>query len=253
MNDLEYGIKYLAEINRVDYKKLNIDFKTFRGLMNITMPYNLSSKYYEVEKNIINEYLSKKTIIDVITLNEIKPNIILYKGDITVLKVDCIVNAGNSELLGCFIPNHSCVDNVIHSIAGLKARRDLIKIMDEIHTINNGEVKVTNAYNLKAKYIMHTAGPIVYGKVSQNNIDDLKKCYINSLIETSKLNLESIAFPSISTGIYSFPINEASMIAIKAVKDYLKNNKTSIKKVIFVCYSDGDYNEYDRSIKKIYK
>lgn len=253
MSNLEFAIKYLASVNNIDSSRLNIDFNTFRALMNITMPYNLKDEYYKVEEEILKEKLKQSKITDVSELNEIIPSIYLHIGDITKLRVDGIANACNSKLLGCFVPLHSCVDNAIHSASGLRVRRDLLNILGDDANVKNGGCIITKGYNLASLYIMHTVGPIVNGVVTPFNKDDLKNCYISCLKEASKLKLESVAFPSISTGIYSFPIKEASKIAVSSVINFLKENSTSIKKVVFCLYKEGDFNVYKRTIDKLYK
>ena len=144
----------------------------------------------------------------------------MYKGDITLIKADAIVNACNNKLLGCFVPGHHCIDNAIHSFAGLEVRRDLMKVMEEQGRDEpNGRCKVTKAYNLPSKYILHTVGP-VYSGSKQDNID-LESCYLSCLATADKMNLKSVVFCSLSTGIFGFPIEKASEIAIRTVKKYL--------------------------------
>ena len=252
MSNLENGIKYLKDYNRVKVPSEIKGFDAFRALMNITMPDNLSEEFYKIQDRIIEEEYSKRTIVDINSLLPFIDNIYLYKGDITLLKVDSIVDACNSELLGCFHPLHKCIDNAIHSFAGLEMRRDLINIMNG-KSEENGKARITKGYNLPSKYVLHTVGPIVNGKISEQNEIDLYNCYQSCLNLANSYKLESIAFPSISTGIYRYPINEASKIAIKAVKNYLLNNSdTSIKRVVFNVFSKEDYNVYKRRISEAY-
>ena len=249
MDDLKWCINYLKEYNHINTLLDVDDFNTLRSLMNITMPYDLSDEYYKRQDNILKVLLSKKEIIDI---SSFKDGISLYKGDITLVKADAIVNACNNKMLGCFVPGHHCIDNAIHSFAGLQVRRDMINIMDaQGHDEPNGDCKVTKAYNLPSKYIFHTVGPI-YSGIKQDEID-LRNCYLSCLKKADEMKLESIVFCSLSTGIYGFPIEKASYIAINTVKEYLENDNKNIKKVIFNLFSGGDFDVYNRKIKDINK
>ncbi len=216
-----------------------------RGMMNEITPYDLSDEFYFKQDEFLQDRLSKLNVIDVNNL-EFKDNIALYKGDITLLQADAIVNAGNAALLGCFIPLHSCIDNCIHSYAGLEVRRDIMDILKG-REVDNGEVIVTKGYNLPAKYIFHTVGPIYEG-IKRNDID-LALCYLNSLEQADKMGLKNIVFCSISTGVYGFPINRASDIAINTVRNYLKEHHSSLK-VVFDLFSKFDYEIYERKLNK---
>lgn len=245
MDDLSWCIEYLKKYNGISSLPSLTKEETFRALMNITMPLDLEEEYYERERKALQNILAKK---DVRNVDEIldKKRIGIWQGDITLLKTDAIVNAGNSALLGCFQPLHSCIDNAIHSFAGLEVRRDLIKILRG-REASNGEVVVTKGYNLPSKYIFHTVGPIYDGS-NQNEID-LEKCYINSLEMASKMNLNSLVFCSISTGLYGYPIDEAATIAIKTVQSYLASYKGKLK-VIFDIFSKRDYEIYKHILEK---
>ena len=211
------------------------------------MPINLSDEFYDKQDGVIKEIVAKKEIFNV---DNVDDGISLYKGDITLIKADAIVNACNNKLLGCFVPGHHCIDNAIHSYAGLEVRRDLMKVMEEQgHDEENGKCKVTKAYNLPSKYIFHTVGPVYSG--SKQDTLDLESCYLSCLKVADKMKLDSIVFCSLSTGIFGFPIEKASELAIRTVKKYLEEENKNIKKVIFNLFSDGDYDVYDRKIKEI--
>jgi O-acetyl-ADP-ribose deacetylase (regulator of RNase III) len=241
--------------NHEHYYSLDNDVDTLRKLMNITLPINLSTEYYKNQDLILSKILREKGIVNIENLEKISPKIILYYGDITLLKVDTIVNACNEKLLGCFVPLHSCIDNAIHSAAGLQVRRDLLDIMNnQGHDEPNGQCKVTKGYNLPSKYIFHTVGPKVYNDVTLQNKKDLESCYLSCLKKANEMNLNSIAFCSISTGIYGYPQELAADIAIKTVYDYLKENpNTSINKVIFDVFSRKAHQIYEERIRKINK
>lgn len=245
MSNLKWCIDYLKEYNNIK-QNLPYNWSSLRALLNTTMPYDLSEEFYLEQDNVLQEMLSQKEIFDVSKLNE---GISLYKGDITLIKADAIVNACNNKLLGCFVPGHHCIDNAIHSFAGLEVRRDLMKVMEEQgYDEPNGKCKVTKGYNLSSKYIFHTVGPI-YSGLSQDDID-LKNCYLSCLKKADEMNLESLVFCSLSTGLFGFPIEKASKIAIKTVRSYLEKENKNIKKVIFNVFSDGDYDVYNRNLKE---
>lgn len=246
MTNKDYLISYLSNINKVFITFENNKVDTIRGLMNITMPLNLSEEFYTIQDLYLQDLLKNYVIFDTSTL---KNQINIYQGDITKIKSDAIVNACNSNLLGCFRPLHGCIDNAIHSYAGLQVRRDLIDIMHtQGHEEDNGKCKVTKAYNLPSKYIFHTVGPIIVGNVTEENEMDLKNCYLSCLRMANLMKLNSIVFCSISTGVYSYPKNAASKLAIKTVKEYLENSKSKLK-VVFNTFSKEDTLIYERNIK----
>lgn len=252
MNDIKWCIDYLKKYNHIEKEIILPNNEALRALMNITMPIDLSSEFYERQDKAIQEIIRKKQIVDVDKLSRIEEKLVLYRGDITSLKADAIVNACNEKLLGCFVPLHNCIDNAIHSYAGLEMRRDLFKVMvQQGHDESNGQVKVTKGYNLPSDYVFHTVGPKVHGNVTKENEEDLKNSYLSCLKKADELNLSSLVFCCISTGIYGFPIEKACKIAVSCVKDYLRNSQ--IKKVIFDVFSEDDYEIYYRTIKEIYK
>lgn len=250
MNDLEYCINYLKKQNQI-HSFLDIhDFNSFRSLMNITMPLDLDEEYYNHQDQVLKNEMLKKDLLDIHTL-EYKNKIAIYKGDITLIKADAVVNACNEKLLGCFQPLHACIDNAIHSFAGLQVRRDLIKIMDEQgYDEPNGKCKVTKGYNLPAKYIFHTVGPKVFGHITKESEIDLKKCYESCLTMAEDMKLSSIVFPCISTGIYGYPNVEAAHLAYQTVKKYLEDHpNTSLQRIIFNVFKEVDYHAYQRCIE----
>ena len=248
---IKRATEYLEKVNH-KFTKFSLDsFKNFRAYMNITMPYDLSDEFYEDERVILKEELKKKTITKVKDIEVIRDKMCVVKSDITLIDADAIVNAGNSALLGCFHPLHDCVDNAIHSFAGLEVRRDLLKEMNGT-TLPNGDVKYTKAYNLPSKYIIHTVGPIVYGgRPSRYDMIELSNCYKNSLALADSLNLKTIAFSSISTGVFGYPIDKATILSIKTVEEYFIENPTSkIEKVIFDVFDEERFNLYYRELTK---
>lgn len=247
MDQLEWCIDYLEKYNGLSHFKEADKEQYFRTLMNITMPRNLPDTFYKVQDECLQKILARKTVTDVASFPR---GVSLYRGDITLINADAIVNACNSEMLGCFIPGHFCIDNAIHSFAGLQLRRDMMEIMEKQgHDEVNGEVKVTKAYNLPTKYVFHTIGPIYKG-TKQDEID-LRNCYLSCLSKADEMKLKSIVFCSISTGVFGYPIEKASSIAIKTTLGFLAKENKNIEKVIFDTFSENDYETYQRKIAEI--
>lgn len=252
MNALKESIEYLLRHNHIKTDIEEYSFDLFRSLMNITMPDHLDDSFYKLQDEIIKNEYSKKKIVGIDSASPLEENILLYRGDITLLKVDAIVNACNNKLLGCFVPLHHCIDNAIHSYAGLQVRRDLIEVMErQGHDEENGKVKVTKGYNLPSKYIFHTVGPIIYSKVTSQDIEDLKNCYISCLEKAVEMNLDSIAFPCISTGEYHFDNALACDIAFETVQNFLKSTAKPSLKVIFITFTEHDFNLYQAKGRSI--
>lgn len=217
----------------------------FRALCNVRPPSPVSEEFLRLQDKYLSERTKKRGIVDVNTF-DYRNNIALWQGDITRLNADAIVNACNSALLGCFQPLHNCIDNCIHSFAGVQVRLDCDKIMkggDE----PNGQVKVTRAYNLPSKYIFHTVGPIVHGKVTKQNEIDLRSCYLSCLNKAKETDLKSIAFCCLSTGVFGYPKDTACALAVKTVKTWQKQNGYDIK-VIFNVFTDEDRYYYEREL-----
>lgn len=226
----------------VDDKKLLL-----RSLMNVRPPLDVPSEFLQVQDEFLTNETLSKDLTSAEDIIEVKGKMALWQGDITTLKVDAIVNAANSKLLGCFIPLHNCIDNVIHSSAGIQLRRDCSEIMRKQGQDEDvGKAKITNAYNLPSRYVIHTVGPAIpYGaEHSSDDCEKLASCYKSCLELASYNELKSIAFCSISTGVFNFPQRKAAKIAIRTVEDYLNENETSLEKVIFDVFSDDSYQIY---------
>lgn len=247
---LDFLIKYLSnehneEINIPD----DIDGKKslLRSLMNIRPPLDVSDEFLQVQDEFLTNETLNKDLTSVEDITEVKGKLVLWQGDITTLKVDTIVNAANSKLLGCFIPLHNCIDNVIHSTAGIQLRQECNKIMSKQgHDEEVGRSKITSAYNLPSKYVIHTVGPAIpYGtSPSKEDCEKLASCYKSCLELASHNGLKSIAFCCISTGVFNFPQREAAQISVNTVEEYLNENETSLEKVIFDVFSNDDYLIY---------
>ena len=215
-----------------------------RALFNLRMPAPINNDFLRVQDEYLKEENRKKGIIDWKDIPQLQKQIHLWKGDITRLNTDAIVNAANNALLGCFVPGHLCIDNAIHTFAGVELRNECDAIMKKQgHPEQTGKAKITKAYNLPSKYIIHTVGPIIYGNVSNKDRQLLKSSYLSSLKLAEKRELKSIAFCCISTGAFFFPNEEAAEIAVKTVKEYLENTKTNIE-VIFDVFGEKDERIY---------
>ena len=214
-----------------------------RSLFNIRPPLPTSEEFIKIQDEYLKEEINNKGII--VLDDELKKNnIYLWKGDITRLKVDAIVNAANSALLGCFLPGHACIDNAIHTFAGVQLRLECDKIMKEQGSPEEtGKAKITKAYNLPSKYVIHTVGPIIQDEVMPIHCELLKSSYLSSLELADEWGIRQIAFCCISTGAFSFPNRLAAEIAIKTVREYLEKAKSGIK-VIFNVFNDQDETIY---------
>ena len=220
--------------------------RLLRSLMNVRPPMPLEQGFLAMQDDLLSAERDDKGVVDGAALPVVNGHsqIAVWKGDITRLKVDAIVNAANSALLGCFHPCHGCIDNAIHSAAGLQLRDECNQIMQaQGHPEPNGQAKLTKGYNLPAWYVLHTVGPIIQGRVTHLNRQELASCYRSCLELAAEHGLERVAFCCISTGEFHFPNQEAAEIAIKTVTDFLRKDM-SIKKVIFNVFKDIDETIY---------
>lgn len=217
--------------------------KLLRALFNVRAPKPASEEFLRIQDEYLQEELRQKGITDLSDLKPVAPDIYLWQGDITTLKCDGIVNAANSQMLGCFCPNHGCIDNAIHTYAGVQLRLECADIMSaQGKGERTGQAKITKAYNLPCKYILHTVGPIVYGNLKKQHERQLASCYRSCLELAEKNGLQSIAFCCISTGEFHFPNEKAAQTAVRTVKEYKEETQSEIK-VVFNVFKD-----YDRAI-----
>ena len=249
MEKLDYLIKTLnseIEIPETEQEKKDL----FRTLMSTWKVSELPGGFYEVQDEYLQEVLKAKGITRLEDLTEIDKNIYLWQGDITTLEVDAIVNAANKALLGCFIPHHRCIDNAIHTQAGLQLRKECDEIMKEQGTFEKtGQAKITAGYNLPAKHVIHTVGPIIYRVVEDDDKELLALCYRNSLKLALENNLKSIAFCCISTGEFRFPNDLAAEIAVAEVRKFFRENPTADLKVVFNVFKDLDKKSYEELLR----
>ena len=217
-----------------------------RGLMNVRRPARIGTEFLQVQDEYLQGEAAAKGITDIADLTPIQPGLYLWQGDITTLKCDAIVNAANSGMTGCYIPNHRCIDNAIHTFAGVELRLACEELMEQQgYPEPTGRAKITPAFNLPCKYVLHTVGPIIDGRVTKKDKELLASCYRSCLELAAENSLENVAFCCISTGEFHFPNDLAAEIAVATVKEFLKK-QTSVKKVIFNVFKDLDKAIYEK-------
>lgn len=219
-----------------------------RSLFNVRPPYPASQEFLKVQDEYLSELVRSRGIVDAESLpvSELDPRITLWQGDITTLRCDAIVNAANSALLGCWQPCHSCIDNMIHSLSGVQLRIKCNEIIQEQrHEEETGTAKITPAYNLPCKYVLHTVGPIISGPLRKEDCDLLAGCYQSCLELAAGNNVRSVAFCCISTGVFHFPQQRAAEIAVETVRQFLETD-SSIDWVIFNVFTDRDLAIYQK-------
>ena len=223
--------------------------KLLRSLMNVRPPVPASAEFLEIQDAYLTERLAKRGITRLEDLKPVQPGLYLWQGDITTLAADAIVNAANSQMLGCFVPCHGCIDNAIHTYAGVQLRLECAGIMErQGHEEETGHAKITKAYNLPCRFILHTVGPIIYGSVSEADRKLLADCYRSCLDLAAEHGLRSVAFCCISTGEFHFPNELAAQIAIQTVTDWQRQNPNQME-VIFNVFKDSDREIYERLLR----
>ncbi len=227
----------------------NSQRQLLRGLMNVRMPRSTEGEFLEIQDAYLQGENAAKGITDVADLTPIQPGLYLWQGDITTLKCDAIVNAANSGMTGCYIPNHRCIDNAIHTFAGVQLRFACAELMEKQGCPEpTGRAKITPAFNLPCRYVLHTVGPIIDGRVTKEDKELLSSCYRSCLELAAEKGLESVAFCCISTGEFHFPNELAAEIAVQTVREFL-TKQTSVKKVIFNVFKDLDRTIYEKYLR----
>lgn len=220
-----------------------------RGLMNIRAPQRIGADFLKMQDAYLQGETTAKGITDIADLTPIQPGLYLWQGDITTLKCDAIVNAANSGMTGCYIPNHRCIDNAIHTYAGVELRLACAELMEQQgYPEPTGQAKITPAFNLPCRYVLHTVGPIISGRVTAEDKELLASCYRSCLALAAENKLESVAFCYISTGEFHFPNELAAEIAVRTVKEFLEK-QTGVKKVIFNVFKDLDKAIYEKLLQ----
>ncbi len=238
--------------------------RILRSLMNVRMPKALPPEVLEVqnaylrERNRENGIVSLPeipTIADAGSRHPFADRISVWQGDITRLAVDAIVNAANSGMLGCFIPMHTCIDNCIHTFAGVQLRAECDRRMKDLRAKYGPDYDqptavplLTDAYNLPAKKVVHIVGPIVSGRLTDDLERDLADCYRNSLDLCEENGIRSVAFCCISTGVFRFPHKRAAEIAVRTVTDWLSGHPDAMERVVFNVFRDEDKRYYEEEL-----
>ena len=214
--------------------------RLLRSLMNVRRPKAIAPEFLEVQDAYLQAINAEKGITDLADLTPIEEGIYLWQGDITTLRCGAIVNAANSGMTGCYVPCHACIDNCIHTYAGIQLRLECAGLMKEQgHEEPTGAAKITKAYNLPCDYVLHTVGPIIRGRVRREDEELLASCY-RSCLELAKENgIKSVAFCCISTGVFCFPNQRAAEIAVRTVRECRGDIE-----VIFNVFKAEDHNIY---------
>jgi O-acetyl-ADP-ribose deacetylase (regulator of RNase III) len=232
-------------------------WQLLRALMNLRPPIPIRPELLELQDHLLSAHREAKGITGLETLPSVlaefpgtrlpfAEHLVLWRGDITTLAVDAIVNAANDRLLGCFIPHHRCIDNAIHSAAGIQLRLECDEIMREQgHGEPTGQAKITRGYNLPARYVLHTVGPIITDQVTEEHKLLLASCYAACLnLAAQHADIRSVTFCCISTGEFRFPRVLAAEIAVQTVCDWMKGSDGRMEKVVFNVFTQEDYDTY---------
>lgn len=245
-NDIVYLIKYL--LSERDDMDISIptdskeQFDLYRSLVNIRPAKKISAEYLCAEDSFLQRLTAQKGITDIADIKPVENKIYLWKGDITALKCGAIVNAANSGMTGCYHPCHNCIDNCIHTFAGVRLRLKCAEIMKtQGHEEPTGTAKMTPAYDLPCDNVIHTVGPIVQGRLTEKHCKLLKSCYESCLELAVQSGVKSIAFCCISTGVFGFPQDKAAEIAVQTVREFLLTHDIE---VIFNVFTEKDYKIY---------
>ena len=257
-------LDYLVEefkADSVQYKDLQTPDDTegkrriLRSLMNIRMPRKMDEAILAVQDEYLQERVRENGIVELAAIPVIRDRMSIWQGDITRLAVDAIVNAANSQMLGCFVPMHTCIDNCIHTYAGIQLRAECNRQMNQLRIKYGKDYEqptaapmLTDAYNLPAKKVIHIVGPIVEYELTPELEKDLADCYLNTLDMCLDNNLKSVAFCCISTGVFHFPNKQAAQIAVSTVDSWLSQHPGAIERVIFNVFKDEDKKYYEELI-----
>lgn len=219
-------------------------FRLFRSLVNVRPTIKAGTSFLQIQDEYLQEALSEKGVTDISSLTPNAEGLYLWQGDITTLRCDAIVNAANSQMLGCFCPCHGCIDNAIHTFAGVQLRLACNELMKQQGFLEpTGKAKITPAFNLPSKYVLQTVGPIIEGHLTKSDCELLASCYRSCLELAERNGIESIAFCCISTGEFHFPNDKAAEIAVQTVRNYKSVTHSKIK-VVFNVFKDMDYKIY---------
>jgi O-acetyl-ADP-ribose deacetylase (regulator of RNase III) len=235
----DYQKRIRVSGNETEQKQL------LRSLMNIRWAAPISEEFEKIQDEYLKEINAARGVVTLESLQEVQKDIYIWQGDITRLKVGAIVNAANSGMTGCYQPCHNCIDNCIHTYAGIQLRNYCHEIMEKQgYEEPTGQAKITPAFNLPCDYVIHTVGPIVQGPLNQEHERLLASCYESCLKIADEHQVKSIAFCCISTGVFMFPNERAAQIAVETVQSYKTERKSDIK-IIFNVFKDIDKSLYE--------
>ncbi len=244
MDRLRYLIDYLVDEYDTNLTQVEYDFDSFRRLVNVRQPKEISDEFLRIQDEYLSAISREKGIVEVDSIPTMTHNMCVWQGDITRLNAEAIVNAANKGLIGCFYPGHHCVDNEVHTYAGVQLRLACSEMMkSQGHDEPIGGAKITEAYNLPANYIIHTVGPIIGLSLYREEEEQLRCCYRSILELAYEMHLDSVAICCISTGEFHFPNHRACEIAIETVKEIQEKYDDKCK-VIFNVFKDVDYYLY---------
>ena len=246
----------------VQYKDLQTPEDTegkrriLRSLMNIRMPRKMDEAVLSVQDEYLQARIRENGIVELADIPIIRDRMSIWQGDITRLAVDAIVNAANSQMLGCFVPMHTCIDNCIHTFAGVQLRAECARQMEQLKSRYGRDYEqptalpmLTDAYNLPARKVIHIVGPIVQGRLTASLENDLAACYRNTLDMCLENGLKSVAFCCISTGVFHFPNKRAAEIAVQTVTGWLSEHPGGMERVIFNVFKDEDKAYYEQLLQ----
>ena len=257
---LNYLVEEFKE-DSVQYKDLQTPKDTegkrriLRSLMNIRMPRKMDEAVLSVQDEYLQERIRENGIVELADIPVIRGSMSVWQGDITRLAVDAIVNAANSQMLGCFVPMHTCIDNCIHTFAGVQLRAECARQMEQLKSRYGRDYEqptalpmLTDAYNLPARKVIHIVGPIVQGRLTTSLENDLAACYRNTLDMCLENGLKSVAFCCISTGVFHFPNKRAAQIAVQTVTEWMDKHPEAMERVIFNVFKDEDKEYYEEQL-----
>lgn len=226
--------------------------RLLRSLMNIRMPRRMAEDVLAVQDEYLKERAAEKGIVALSDIPEVRSGLSVWQGDITRLSVDAIVNAANSQMLGCFVPMHTCIDNCIHTYAGIQLRAECAQKMNQLRIRYGSDYEqptalpmLTDAYNLPAKKVIHIVGPIVQDHLTPAHERQLADCYRNTLDLCAENQLKSVAFCCISTGVFHFPNHRAAEIAVHEVTQWIQEHPGRMDRIIFNVFKDEDREIYE--------
>ena len=261
----EEWLDYLVEAFKTDsgeYRDIETPEDTegkrriLRSLMNIRMPRKMPSDVIRVQDEYLKGRSEEKGIVTLSDIPEIRKGVSIWQGDITRLAVDAIVNAANSQMLGCFVPMHTCIDNCIHTYAGIQLRAECNQKMNELRAKYGPDYEqptavpmLTGGYNLPAKKVIHIVGPIVASRLTKELEQDLADCYRNTLDLCLENDIKSTAFCCISTGVFRFPNQKAAEIAVRTVTEWMNNHPGAMERVIFNVFKEEDKKYYEQELR----